>query len=144
MMLETRAIVVQKDDKFTLVEASGASGCSVCEGKGCGSSKVTQLFCNKPRQFKVDNRINAEVGDEVIVAVVEGAVLRGISLVYLLPLALMFAGATLGGGWLDGAQRDGYAALGALSGLVAGFVAARGLLARKARQQPFITRLFCE
>jgi sigma-E factor negative regulatory protein RseC len=144
MMLETRAIVVQRDDKITLVQASGASGCSACEGKGCGSSKVTQLFCSKPRQFKVDNQIDARVGDEVIVSVVEGAVLRGISLVYLLPLALMFAGATLAGWWVEGVQRDGYAALGALSGLVAGFVVAKWLSTRQARNQPYIARLFHE
>ncbi|MCX7192208.1 MAG: SoxR reducing system RseC family protein [Proteobacteria bacterium] len=142
MMLETRAVVVRKDNEFTLVEASGASGCSVCEGKGCGSSKVGQMFCSKPRQFKVDNRINAEVGDEVIVSVVEGAVLRGISLVYLLPLALMFAGAA--GGWFAGGRQDGYAALGALFGLVAGFACAKWLLSRQPRNQPYITRLIRE
>lgn len=144
MMLETRAIVVQKDNDFTLVEASGASGCSVCEGKGCGSSKVNQLFCSRPRQFKVDNRINADVGDEVIVAIVEGTVLRGISLVYLLPLVLMFAGATLGGGWIDGGQRDGFAALGALSGLIVGFVLAKWSSSRKAGNKPYIARLIRE
>lgn len=144
MMLETRAVVVQQDSRVTLVQADGASGCSVCEGKGCGSSKVTQLFCNKPRQFKVDNRINAGVGDQVIVSVAEGTVLRGISLVYLLPLALMFAGATLAGGWVEGAQRDGYAAAGALCGLIVGFVLAKWLSSREARQKPYIARLYQE
>lgn len=143
-MLETRAIVVHKDSQFTLVEASGASGCSVCEGKGCGSSKVAQLFCSKPRQFKVDNDINAEIGDEVIVSVAQGAVLRGISLVYLLPLLLMFAGATLGGGWIAGEQRDGYAALGALSGLLIGFFFVKWVSSRKVNHQPFIARLIRE
>ncbi len=141
-MLETRAIVVRKEAGLTLVEASGASGCSVCEGKGCGSSKLTQLFCNKPRQFQVDNRIDAGIGDEVIVSVVEGTVLRGISLVYLLPLVLMFAGASLAGGWV--ADRDGYAAAGALAGLVLGFVIAKWVSMRAARQQPYIARLFQE
>ena len=140
-MLETRAIVVQKDSQHTLVEASGASGCSVCEGRGCGSSKVGQLFCNKPRQFKVENQINAKVGDEVIVAIVEGTVLSGISLVYLLPLVMMFAGATLGGGWISGEQRDGYAALGALTGLLIGFLWAKRIFSRKTIHQPYIARL---
>lgn len=143
-MLETRAIVVQKDSQFTLVEASGASGCSVCEGKGCGSSKVGQLFCNKPRQFRVENHINAEVGDEVVVSIVEGTVLRGISVVYLLPLVLMFAGAALGGGWIAGEQRDGYAALGALSGLLIGFLLAKRISSSKTNHQPFIARLIRE
>lgn len=142
MMLETRAIVVHRDEQATLVQASGANGCSACEGKGCGSSKLTQLFCSRPRQFKVENRINAAVGDEVIVSVAEGAVMRGISLVYLLPLALMFAGAAAG--WYSGGYQDGYAALGALFGLIAGFLLARRLLLRGTRQQPYIARTFSE
>ncbi len=144
MMLETRAIIIQTDSSFALVEATGASGCSVCDGKGCGSSKVGQMFCNKPRQFKVDNRINAAVGDEVIVSVAEGAVLRGVSLVYLLPLALLFAGALLAGGWGDDGHRDGYTALGALSGLLIGFAMARWISLRPARNQPYVERLYRE
>ncbi|HCI53604.1 MAG TPA: Fis family transcriptional regulator [Gallionella sp.] len=142
MMLETRAVVVRNEAGVTLVRADGASGCSVCEGKGCGSSKVTQLFCNKPREFQVENRINAAVGDEVIVATVDGTVLRGISLVYLLPLALMFAAATLASVWSGG--QDGYVAAGALSGVIAGFAIAKWISIHPSRQQPYITRLFIE
>jgi hypothetical protein len=81
-MLETRAVVVQTDKLSAQVVASQGNGCSACDGKGCGSGKLTQLFCSRPRQFKVDNQIKAGVGDEVIVSVPEGAVLRGIGLVY--------------------------------------------------------------
>jgi sigma-E factor negative regulatory protein RseC len=144
-MLETRAVVVHTDKQSTMVVASGGNGCSACNGRGCSSGKLTQLFCSKPRQFTVDNRINAGVGDEVIVSVHEGAVLRGISLVYLLPLALMFAGATLASTRAaEAGQRDGYAAAGALLGLVTGFAFAKWLSKRQARQQPYIARLFRE
>lgn len=143
-MLETHAVVVQLLEKpFVLVEASKGGGCGQCDGQGCGASKLTQLFCSKPRQFKVDNSINASVGDEVVVSVVEGAVLRGIGLVYLLPLVLLFAGAALASNLaVQDAQRDGYAALGALSGLMVGFVFARWISSRKAHQedQPYIAR----
>jgi len=143
-MLETRAVVVQLLDKpFVMVQASKGGGCGQCDGQGCGASKLTQLFCSKPRQFKVDNRINAGVGDEVVVSVVEGVVLRGIGLVYLLPLVLLFAGAALAGSLaVQGAQRDGYAALGALIGLIVGFIIAKLISSRKAHQedQPYIAR----
>ena len=146
-MLETRAVVVQTDKRYTLVEASQGNGCGQCNGKGCGTGKLSQLFCSKPRQFKVDNQINAKIGDEVIVSVAEGAVLRGIGLVYLLPLVLLFAGAAWGGSWaMQEEQRDGYAAIGALIGLVAGFVFAKWFAARQSSRQnhPFIARLYRE
>lgn len=140
-MLETRAIVVHRDAQTTQVRANAASGCSACNGKGCGSGKLTQLFCSKPRQFVVDNRIDAGVGDEVIVSVPDGSVLRGISLVYLLPLLLMFSGAAAGS--LAGSG-DGLAAAGAVVGLLAGFALAKQLSARNLSRQPYIARLFRE
>ncbi len=145
-MLETRAVVVHADKIFTLVQANQVNGCSACEGKGCGSGKLTQLFCSKPRQFKVENHINANVGDEVIVAVPDGAVLHGIGLVYLLPLTLMFVGVLLVDTCCKGGQQDAYMALGALLGLVAGFAFARWLSTRQAgrKNQPYIARLFRE
>jgi len=144
-MLETRAVVLEVDKLIAQVQANQGNGCSACNGKGCGSGKLTQLFCSKPRQFQVANRIGAQVGDDVIVSVPDGAVMRGVGIVYILPLILMFAGASLLGSLAaQGAQRDGYAAAGALSGLVLGFLAARWLSSRQSRQQPFIARQYSE
>ena len=95
-MLETRAIIVQVEGQHALVQASQANGCEQCSGKGCGAGKLSRLFCSKPRLFQVENPINAGVGDEVIISVAEGAILRGIGLVYLLPLLLLVMGATAG------------------------------------------------
>lgn len=143
-MLETRAIVVRVDGRYALVQASQGSGCGQCgSGKGCGAGKLSQLFCGEPRQFRVNNPIDANVGDEVIVSVADGAVLRGIGLVYLLPLALLVAGAMLGSLCAAQAgQRDGYAAAGAAIGLVGGFALSRWIASRQTRQQnmPSIAR----
>jgi sigma-E factor negative regulatory protein RseC len=142
-MLETRAIIVQVKGQYALVQANQANGCEQCNGKGCGTGKLSQLFCSKPRQFQVDNPINARVGDEVVISVAEGAVLRGIGLVYMLPLLLLVMGAMIGGvGVEQPQQRDGYAATGALLGLVVGFVIAKWISLRQARSnfQPYIAR----
>lgn len=147
IMLETRAIVVRVDGQHALVQADQGNGCEQCNGKGCGTGKLASLFCSKPRQFRVDNPINAGIADEVIVSVAEGAVLRGISLVYLLPLLLLAIGAALGNQWAAQAgQRDAYAAAGALSGLVVGFAFARWISLRRAGRhfQPYIARLVHE
>ena len=146
-MLETRATVVQIYPKTALVQANQVSGCEQCNGQGCGSSKVAQLFCSKPRQFEVGNPIDAAVGDEVIVSVADGAVLRGIGLVYLLPLVLL----VLGGGFASlvvtrSGQNDAFVALGSVAGLLLGFVAAKWIAARLGRHQnqPYIARQWAE
>ena len=146
-MLETRAVIVQIEGQYAFVQASQASGCEQCNGKGCGAGKLSQLFCSKPRQFQVDNSINAGVGDEVIVSVAEGSVLRGISVVYLLPLLLLVTGAMLGNAWAEQpGLRDGYAAAGAMVGLVAGFVIAKWISVRQNRNhaRPYIARQWRE
>ena len=142
-MLETRATVVKIYPKTALVQANQVSGCEICNGQGCGSSKVAQLFCSKPRQFEVENPIDAAVGDEVVVSVADGAVLRGIGLVYLLPLVLL----VLGAGFaslivVQPGQNDAFVALGSVAGLLLGFVAAKRLAASMGRHQnqPYIAR----
>lgn len=144
-MLETRAIVVQVNGPHALVQANQGNGCEQCNGKGCGTGKLSQMFCSKPRQFQVENSIDARVGDEVIVSVADGAVLRGIGLVYLLPLLLLLVGAALGSAWaVQPGQRDGYAGLGATIGLLLGFAVAKWLSSRHAMRDhhPFIARQF--
>lgn len=141
-MLETRATVVRLDGDDALVETDHVSGCEQCNGKGCSSSRLGQLFCTRPRQFQVKNSINAKVGDDVVVAVAEGVVLRGIGLAYLLPLLLLLAGATLGSvsaGSIE--QQDGYALTGAMLGLVAGLFIAKQISLRQTKGyfQPYIT-----
>ncbi len=128
-MLETRAIVVHLQGKEALVEAKGGGGCGHCDSeKGCGSGKLSQLFCSKPRQFNVQNDANASVGDEVQITLPEGVLLRSSVLMYVLPLCLLLGGGMLGTYWAsDVASRDGHAALGSLLGLVSGFFLAKWL-----------------
>lgn len=144
-MLETRAIVVQINGQHALVQANQGNGCEQCNGKGCGTGKLSQLFCSKPRQFQVENPIDAKVGDEVIVSVADGAVLQGIGLVYLLPLVLLLVGAALGNAWTaQPEQRDGYAGAGAALGLLLGFAAAKWFSSRHALRsnRPYVARKF--
>jgi sigma-E factor negative regulatory protein RseC len=146
-MLETRAIIVQTEGQYALVRVSQADGCDHCNGKGCGTGKLSQLFCSKQRQFRVENPINASIGDQVILSVAEGALLRGIGLVYLLPLILLLTGAVYGNYLaVQAEQRDSYSAVGALLGLLAGFVFAKWISSRqgKSHTQPFIARQWRE
>lgn len=133
-MLETRAIVIRIEGAEAVVEAGQGGGCGLCGGKGgCGSSKLSQLFCTQPRQFRVRNEAGVCVGDEVQVSMAEGALLRGAAMVYLLPLLLLLAGGGLGSYWAgdNPVSHDIWAACGALIGLAAGFALARQLALRQ-------------
>jgi sigma-E factor negative regulatory protein RseC len=126
-MLETRAIVIHVQGHEALVEAKGGGGCGHCDSeKGCGSGKLSKLFCTKPRQFTVLNEANARVGEEVQITLPDGLLLRSSMLMYVLPLFLLMSGGMLGALLsTDEVTKDGYAALGALIGLVSGFALAR-------------------
>ncbi len=132
-MLETRAIVVHVQGNEALVEAKGGGGCGHCDSeKGCGSGKLSQMFCNKPRQFKVHNEANASVGDEVQITLPDGVLLRSSIIMYVIPLSLLLSGGMLGAHWAsDAASRDIYAAIGSLLGLVSGFVLSRWISKRQ-------------
>jgi sigma-E factor negative regulatory protein RseC len=135
-MLETRAMIVQLQGRNALVEAKGGGGCGNCDSEnGCGSNKLSKAFCSKPRQFIVRNEAEAEVGEEVQVTLQNGALLRGAVLMYVLPVSLLLSGAMLGAHWAGAdLNRDLYAAIGAMTGLVVGFLLAKIL----ARQQNVI------
>jgi sigma-E factor negative regulatory protein RseC len=139
-MLETRAIVIQIQGREALVESMQGGGCGQCSATdGCSSGKLSQMFCSKPRRFRVDNLTAAKIGDEVQISVADGVLLRSALLLYMLPLALLFIGGLLGSLYgTDTASRDGYAALGAGCGLILGFALAKILAGQVQRVQPVI------
>lgn len=132
-MLETRAVVISLDGKNALVEAIQGGGCGNCDSeKGCGTGKLSQLFCSEPRRFHVRNDANAQVGSLVRVAMAEGLLLRSALLMYLLPLALLLGGAITGMQIVhDEQSRDVYSAIGGLLGLLLGFVIVKRLSQRQ-------------
>ncbi len=127
-MLEMRAIVVQEQGQRAIVQPLSSGGCGHCDSEGgCGSSNLSKMFCSsKPRQFEVVNAVQAKVGDEVQVTLPDGMLLRGAMKMYVWPLLLLLLGGMLGAGIAGSdATRDVYAGVGALSGLLVGFLFAR-------------------
>lgn len=132
-MIETRAIVIRVDGNDALVESTQGGGCGSCDSEnGCGSGKLSQLFCSEPRRFHVRNDGNAQVGALVQVTLADGVLLRSALVVYMLPLVLLLGGAIIGAHWAsDAASSDSYSALGGLIGLASGFVLVKGLSLRR-------------
>lgn len=130
-----RAIVLSLHGGEAEIVPVGGNGCGHCaSGNGCGSGKLSQLFCSsQPRSFRVANAAHARVGDEVAVGLPDGVLLRNSMLMYLLPLVLMLGGALLASG-IDTGVRDVAALLGAAIGLATGFFIVRQVARRSATQ----------
>lgn len=91
-MIEEMAVVVKTENHQVWVESRQSGACAGCKQKAsCSTSAIGSVIGKKT--VAVDSRISLRVGDEVIVAVDEGLVLKASLLLYLLPLMAMFAGA---------------------------------------------------
>lgn len=91
-MIEESAIVVKVDKRQVWVTSGQDSACSGCRQKsGCSTHALAGILNKKP--VPVDSEFQLKTGDNVIVAIDEGLLLRASLLLYLAPLVVLFAGA---------------------------------------------------
>ena len=91
-----RAIVRAVNGDQAVVEVEHG-GCGRCHEKGgCGGQHLTQMFCNGPRTYSVDNRAGASIGERVTVAIAADSLRRKANLAYGVPLVATLIGAALG------------------------------------------------
>lgn len=118
-MIEQKAIVVSQEAHQVWVEAERQSTCGQCQArKGCGTGLLAKHVGQRFSRIAVKTDENLKVGQQVIVSIPEQALLSGAFMMYLLPLLLMFATATLARMANSGELLE---ILAGLSGLVAGF-----------------------
>jgi len=149
-MIEERAVILslenQSDDtkshSVATLEIERKTACGLCgQTRGCGNSIWGKLFAHQSSAFKAQNRINAKVGDSVIVGINEKALVKSALLLYILPLATMLIGAILTSHFR---QTDASAMLGAVIGLALGLLWVKGHTMSSSYfrlQQPVILRL---
>lgn len=113
-MTESDAVVVRLEGDYAWVDVQAS--CSSCSATGCG------LGSGKGRALqRVRNETGVRVGDQVTLAISDGAVLRAALYCYLLPVALVLAGATSGM-----ALANNFGAIGgAILGLAGGWLSLR-------------------
>lgn len=87
---EEKATVSHILGDFVFLETQNNPSCVSCSSKaGCG--QVASIFTFKPKnKLKVNNTLKLKEGDEVIVAMPTGTLLKATVLMYLLPLILLF------------------------------------------------------
>ncbi|MGR9052240.1 MAG: SoxR reducing system RseC family protein [Gammaproteobacteria bacterium] len=93
-MIEETAVVSKIENNQVWVETRSTKGCGGCaHQKSCSTSVLDKMI--RKRAVAVDCEIELETGDEVLVGIEEGVLIRASLLLYLLPLVAMMAGGAL-------------------------------------------------
>ncbi len=119
--------IVAIEDRYIWVETVQKSTCQACsQQSGCGTYTLSKWAPSSRNQIRVPlGQFCAQdlaLGDYVQIKINDGVVLKSALIVYILPLATMILGASLLDSWW---QSDLAAMLGALAGLVIGFLLVR-------------------
>lgn len=93
-MIEEQAQVVAVQGTRVQIHAEPRSGCSSCAASGsCGTSLLDRVFSRRALELWVESDLSVRVGDQVVVGIEEGVLLRAAALAYLVPLVLMILAA---------------------------------------------------
>ena len=146
-MMEERAIVVDARDGFAWVRRRGKFACSACATcGGCGMVWASRSFSARRPALRCTNKAHAWVGDEVTVGIEGRALLKGSTLVYLVPILSMLVMALMAETLLQilGITRvEGIIAMSGLVGMAGGIACACYLSKRVLgddQHQPVVVR----
>jgi sigma-E factor negative regulatory protein RseC len=146
-MIEENAIILtlekeSDNESIATLEVVRKTACGLCgQTRGCGNAVWGKLFAHRQASFKAKNSIDAKVGDSVIVGIDESAVMKSALYLYIVPLVTMLMGAIL---VAQLTRSDLMAIVGAILGLIGGFVWVKGHASGQAYyqiNQPRILRL---
>ncbi len=144
MICESGKVIAIEQD-IAWVETFQTSSCTACSAKaGCGTGVLNSIFAGKRHYVKVSLKQHSQaihLHDEVELSIPDHIMLKSSFWVYLLPLALMIAGALIG---LEFQSNDAGSILGAVSGLILSGLILRAhavLHQHDARFQPTLHRI---
>ena len=136
-MIEEHAVVVAVEAGIAEVEIQRRSGCNACSARAaCGVSLLDRVLGRRPQRLVLTNKLDAAQGEEIIIGMPEGALLKAALAAYMLPLFALLGGALIGeqlSYTLNGGQA--LSLLGGLSGLVFGLIGTR-LYSRRLANDP--------
>lgn len=134
-MIEAQGIVAEVGAGYIWLDIQRQSACGSCHASaGCGTAALAKVWGGRSTRVRAVSELALQAGDAVIVGLADGVLLRGALLAYLLPIALLLAGALLGESAFAGAGEEPVVLLGAL-GLGLGFLVVR-IRSRRLRNDP--------
>lgn len=131
--------VIEISDGSIVVETDAGASCEGCAAaSSCALAAGTSKRC-----IRMDNTLGARVGDEVGFVITGKAVVAGSLLFYLLPAALLVAGALAGAALFTrtGIDRELASLLGGLAGLIMSFLVIAAVSALMKKNRGFSPRL---
>jgi sigma-E factor negative regulatory protein RseC len=123
-MIEEAGQIVDVQGAYAWIESERSTSCGDCSARaGCGTGAIARVLGQRRVHLRVLNRIDARVGDHVVVGIPESGLVRGSLAVYAVPLLGLLAGALAGefaGNQFFPDGSDITAVFGAFAGLAAG------------------------
>ena len=96
-MIEETASVVRVEAGVAWVATRSRSACGHCgAGNDCGTAMVAKLFGEKENLLRLDNPLDARVGERVVIGVSDSMLLKASALAYLMPLLALIGAVALG------------------------------------------------
>lgn len=128
-MIEQKATVTAIEDDVIWVEAQRQSTCGQCQVRqGCGTGLLAKHVGKRFAKIAVPRTANVEIGQQVMVAIPEQALLQGAFILYLVPLLMLFAASALVSSL---GLAEGYQITAGAAGLLAGFAWAKTALKQR-------------
>jgi len=125
-MIEEYAVVTKCSGTQATLEIERRTACGLCgQKRGCGNATWGKLLRHDSHDFTAENKVNANVGDSVVVGIDEQAVLNSAFFLYVVPLIGLLIG-TIVADYLF--KNQFYVIVGAALGLVLGFLWVKGHL----------------
>ncbi len=125
--------VVELRGDSVWVKTDSESACVHCAARqGCGVSVLTKVFGRRQNRIRVSNSKNAALGDEIVLAVREGSLLKETFMLYMLPLLSMLVRAAVIKALVN---NEMFTVLAAMCGFFAGLAVVRFLSAKNARDK---------
>ncbi|RKT44975.1 SoxR reducing system RseC family protein [Thiocapsa rosea] len=91
-MIETPATVVDVKPGVAWVETVRQSACGHCESAGsCGTSVLAKVFGAPRSRLRIDDAQGLWVGEQVVIGIPDGTLVRASFVAYLLPLVFLIA-----------------------------------------------------
>ena len=96
-MIEEGATVVDVAEGFVWVETRRRSACGHCDSaETCGTSALAKLFGERRNRLRIDDPVGLRTGDQVVIGIANGALVRASLTAYLLPLIVLVTAAGIG------------------------------------------------